>query len=461
MIQQTALPVLPNLLGNNEHALPGSPAGFVWRFNAALRAAAGREGVSLLAVDAQALQDGVRAWHNPVAWHNAKQEVSGRATMLYGDLVARLLAGLQGRSAKVLVLDLDNTLWGGVVGDDGVEGIVLGQGSALGEAFVAVQDYARQLARRGVVLAVCSKNDEANALAPFDSHPEMVLRRDDIACLIANWDDKALNLRRLAASLNLGLDSLVLLDDNPVERALIRRELPGVQVPEVDDDPATVPQRLADAGYFEAVGVTADDRARTAQYRQNRERAAAQGAARDEQGSDLPGYLRSLDMVLHASPFDEAGLARIVQLVNKTNQFNLTTRRTTPEAIRAVIADPHGFGLQLRLVDRFGDNGIVVIVAGRLSEAGDECVITDWLMSCRVLGRQVEQATLLLVAERARRLGADTLIGEYRETGKNGMVRTLYPSLGFAPTDTPDRFALRLDAMRQPELFMRIEESRR
>ncbi len=398
VIQQTVLPVHPTLLGLNEQRLPGSPAEFVRRLNARLREAAEQDGVALLAIDAAAAQAGIAAWHDPAAWHHAKQEVSGRATLLYGDLVARLLAAARGRSAKVLVLDLDNTLWGGVIGDDGLDGIVLGQGSATGEAFAAVQDYALALAQRGVILAVCSKNDEANAYAPFDHHPEMRLHRDDIACFVANWDDKATGLRRIAASLNLGLDSLVLLDDNPAERALIRRELPQVQVPEIDDDPALVPQRLADAGYFESLGVTADDRARTAQYRDNRARVALAEAA-----TDLPGYLRSLEMRLVWRRFDEAGLLRVVQLVNKTNQFNLTTRRTTVEAMRALLADPRRIGLQLRLLDRFGDNGIVVVIIGALSADGVALEITDWLMSCRVLGRQVEQATLALIAGQARR----------------------------------------------------------
>ena len=178
-------------------------------------------------------QDGLGRWHDPVLWHRAKQEVSPAATPLYGDLVAPAARRQAGPLAKCLVLDLDNTLWGGVIGDDGLEGIVLGQGSAAGEAFVAFQDYARDLAKRGVILAVCSKNDEANALAPFEQHPDMVLKRDDIACFVANWQDKAANIRAIAQQLNIGLDSLVFVDDNPFERNLVRSELPMVAVPEV------------------------------------------------------------------------------------------------------------------------------------------------------------------------------------------------------------------------------------
>ncbi|HTR17976.1 MAG TPA: HAD-IIIC family phosphatase, partial [Acetobacteraceae bacterium] len=312
VIQQTVLPVLPGLLGNNEQRLPGSPARAVTRLNTALRDAADSEGVHLLALDARAAQDGIRSWHDPVLWHRAKQEVSPTAGPLYGDLVGRILAALQGRASKCLVLDLDNTLWGGVIGDDGLEGIVLGQGSALGEAFAAVQDYAFALARRGVILAVCSKNDEANAHAAFDKHPEMVLKRAHIASFVANWDDKATNLRRIAKDINIGLDSLVFVDDNPFERNLVRQELPEVAVPEIpDDDPALVPQILADAGYFEPLAITADDRARTAQYQANRERAALESSA-----TDLPSYLRGLDMELIWRRFDRVGLARTTQLIN-------------------------------------------------------------------------------------------------------------------------------------------------
>ena len=220
IIHQTALPVHLPVLGQNEHQLPGSRANFVARLNAHLRTMADEENVDLLTVDAQATRDGIDAWHSPALWHRSKQEIAIAAGPLYGDLVARLIAAKKGYSYKCLVLDLDNTIWGGVVGDDGLEGIVIGRGTALGEAFVQFQDYCRELSRRGVILAVCSKNDEANALEPFDSHPDMVLKRNDISCFVANWSDKASNMRAIAEKLNIGLDSLVFVDDNPFETKL-------------------------------------------------------------------------------------------------------------------------------------------------------------------------------------------------------------------------------------------------
>jgi FkbH-like protein len=426
IMQQTALDVFPALMGSNEHRLPGSRARFIARLNERLRPMADVAGVDLVALDDAARRDGLAAWHDPALWHRSKQEVSPAASPTYGELVARLIAARQGRSYKCLVLDLDNTLWGGVIGDDGLDGIVLGQGSALGEGFSAVQEYAKDLARRGIILAVSSKNDEVNAHEAFDKHPEMVLRRADIASFRANWDDKAANIRAVAAELNIGLDSLVFLDDNPFERNLVREQLPMVAVPEVpDDDPARVPAVLADAGYFESLGVTAEDRERTAQYQENRARDQLKATA-----TDMEGYLRALDMRMVWNRFDAVGQQRVVQLINKTNQFNLTTRRHDDAAVAAITADAKSFGLQIRLLDRFGDNGIIAIVIGRMLD--DEAVTIDtWLMSCRVLGRQVEPTTLNLVAAQARALGAKRLIGEYIPTKKNGMVREHYARLGF------------------------------
>ncbi|MBV8494550.1 MAG: HAD family hydrolase, partial [Alphaproteobacteria bacterium] len=456
VLQQTPLPVHPPLLGNNEHRLAGSPAAFIASFNRELRALADAESADVVALDARAARDGIRAWHDPALWHRAKQEVSPAAAPIYGELVVRLLAAKQGRSAKCLVMDLDNTLWGGIVGDDGLEGLVLGQGSALGEAFAAFQDYARDLSRRGIILAVCSKNDEPNAWEPFDKHPEMVLKRQDIASFVANWDDKPANIRAIAEELNIGLDSLVLIDDNPFERALVRRELPMVAVPEVGDDPATFAQTLADAGYFEAAAVTEEDKTRGAQYQENRQREHLRASA-----TDLGSYLRSLEMELLWRRFDRVGLQRTVQLINKTNQFNLTTRRYSEEEVVAVMDDPRAFGLQLRLVDRFGDNGIIAIVIGRLA-GSDDLVIDTWLMSCRVLGRQVEPTTLNLVAAAAKGLGASRLVGEYIPTAKNSMVKEHYPKLGFAPleggSDGSARYGLDLAGFVPAETFIAVRE---
>jgi FkbH-like protein len=458
VIHQLALPLHPSLLGSNEHRLAGSRAGFIAALNIELRRLADREGVDVLALDAWAARDGIAAWHNPELWHRAKQEVTPAAAPIYGDLVMRLVAAHRGRSYKALVMDLDNTLWGGVVGDDGVEGLVLGQGSALGEAFVQFQEYARDLSRRGVILAVVSKNDEKNALEPFEQHPEMVLKRDDIASFVANWSDKPANLRAVAEELNIGLDALVFIDDNPFERDLVRRELPMVAVPEVTDDPTTYAQTLADAGYFEAVAITAEDRARSGQYQSNRQRDKLKASA-----TDLDSYLRGLAMRLLWRRFDRVGLSRTVQLINKTNQFNLTTRRYSEANVLGVMDDDRAFGAQLRLVDRFGDNGIIAIVIGRLLDDKD-VLIDTWLMSCRVLGRQVEPTTLNLAAALAQEMGGRRLIGEYIPTAKNGMVKDHYPKLGFHAIAREGantaRYALDLTGFVPRETFVEVREER-
>jgi FkbH-like protein len=284
----------------------------------------------------------------------------------------------------------------------------------------------RDLGRRGVILAVCSKNDEANALEPFAKHPEMVLRRNDIACFVANWQDKASNLRRIAETLKIGIDSLVFVDDNPAERELVRTELPMVAVPEMPDDPSEYVGTLASAGYFESLRLTDEDSQRGAQYAANSEREKLKTAV-----TDMDGYLRALEMQLLWRPFDKVNLARIAQLINKTNQFNLTTRRYAEADVAAMLGRPELLTFQFRLKDRFGDNGIISLLIGR--REGDALWMDTWLMSCRVLGRQVEESVLNVLVSAAAEAGVQRIVGEYLPTAKNGMVREHYARLGFQP----------------------------
>jgi FkbH-like protein len=424
VLQQTALPVFSGLMGSNEHRLPWSPRRLVDALNSKMRDTADQEGVDIVSADEAIEHGGVAAWYDPGAWHRGKQEILPSAAPFYGDLVARVLAARLGRSSKCLVLDLDNTLWGGVIGDDGLEGIVLGQGNAIGEAHIALQSYAKDLSRRGVILAVCSKNDMANAIAPFDQHADMILRRSDIACFVANWEDKPSNLREIAIRLNIGLDALTFVDDNPFERNIVRRELPMVNVPELPEDPTGYVNCIADAGYFEAATITTDDLERTRQYQANLQR------EQTKTSTDIKGYLESLSMELRWKPFDKVGLQRIVQLINKSNQFNLTTHRYTVAETEALIGSPDELTLQLRLVDSVGDNGMISVLIGRPDNAGG-IELDTWLMSCRVLGRQVEQASLNLLVERSLAAGFRHLTGTYIPTSKNQMVAEHYHKLGF------------------------------
>ncbi|KAA2212157.1 HAD-IIIC family phosphatase [Teichococcus oryzae] len=435
VVQQTLVPAEPLLFGSFEALVPAAPYAVTERLNAAIRSAAREEGVLLLDLAWQAARSGLAAgFADPVRWHQAKQLVSPLLAPSYGEALAAICGAVAGTSRKCLVLDLDNTLWGGVIGDDGLEGIRLGQGNATGEAFLAMQRYAAALGRRGVILAVCSKNTAEVAEDAFAHHPEMALKRSDIACFVANWNDKAGNLRHIARTLNIGLDSLVFVDDNPAEREIIRRELPDVAVPELPEDVANYPEVIAAAAYFETASFTADDAVRSRAYALNAERAAAL-----EQATDLPGYLRSLEMTMTAKPVGPAELPRATQLINKTNQFNLTTRRYTAAEAERLAADPAAVMLSLRLRDRFGDNGLISVIIARPDAAlpPGEMLIDTWLMSCRVLGRQVEEATLGILAGQARLRGATALIGEYRPTAKNTMVAGHYEKLGFRHMKPP------------------------
>jgi FkbH-like protein len=456
VIQQIPLPLYHPLMGHNEQRLPDSPYHLLRVFNARLRDLADAQKVDLLDVNSWAATEGLKEWHDPVLWHKAKQEVSPVAGPMYGELVGRLLAAQQGRSFKCLVLDLDQTLWGGIIGDDGLEGIKLGQGSGVGESFAAFQRFARDLASRGVVLAVCSKNDEKTALEPFEKHPEMVLKKTDIAYFVANWNDKASNLRMIAKQLNIGLDSLVFVDDNLFERNQVRGELPMVAVPELPEDPALYPACLVAAGYFEAIALTEEDLARSEQYQKNQEREKTQASF-----TDITEYLKSLDMEMVWGPFDPLSLSRVTQLINKTNQFNLTTRRYSEEDTKRFAADPKALTLRCRLTDRFGDNGIIGIMIALEQKDGDWAVDT-WLMSCRVLGRGVEQAMLDLLVQEASKKGVKRLIGQYYPTAKNNMVKNHYPDLGFEPLDSDSggnrRWTLKLESKKKFEYFIRMQK---
>jgi len=428
ILQQTFLDVTEPLFGSFDRFVPGAPARVVARLNDRLCEAAAQDGVLLLDVARASERDGIDAWFEAGRWLQGKLEIAPQAAPVYGDMVARILAAQRGLSKKCLVLDLDNTLWGGVIGDDGIEGIVLGEGSAAGEAHLALQHYAKRLKERGVILAVCSKNDPGIAEAVFHDHPEMVLRRSDIAAFLANWDDKAKNLKAIATRLNIGIDSLVFVDDNPVERARVRQSLPMVAVPELPEDAAHYVRCLADAGYFEAVSFTLEDRDRAQQYAENAERDAL-----FESAQSMDEFLRGLKMSVRFGPFTAVDQPRVVQLINKTNQFNTTTRRYTSEEI-AILTNLHSaLTLQFRLLDRIGDNGLVsAMILRPTPEDEDVLEIENWVMSCRVFGRQLEHEAMNIAVEAARQRGARALVAEYIATSKNNVISALYSSLGFA-----------------------------
>lgn len=412
--------------GNLAAKRPGDPANFVRRLNLLLGDRA-PDYVHLHDVTGLIEQHGLRAWVDLPFWYHAKLPVSFACLPEYAHSLASVAGACFGRSRKCIVLDLDNTLWGGVVADDGVGGIQIGEGSAVGEAHKAFQQHLARIAERGVLLAVCSKNDERIARLPFEQHPEMVLRLDDIACFAAGWGAKSDALRRIARELNLGLDALVFVDDDPAQREEVRQALPEVAVPELGRDPAEYARVLDDGRWFESVSVTAEDRSRTQAYRQRR-------AVEDlrVKVSDPESFLESLAMRAVVRPFEPIAFQRIRQLANKTNQFNLTTRRLGPGEVEALSADPSWITQTVRLADRFGDQGLVSVLFARV--AGDVAEIEGWLMSCRVVQRGVEQLAANELVRAARALGVRELRGRYVQSERNGLVADHYAKLGFRPS---------------------------
>src|SRR5581483_7391641 len=410
-----------------ERLVAGAPAQLIARLNERLSQAAAEDGVLLLDVARASERDGLDAWFDITRWLQAKLEIAPQAAPRYGELLVRLIAAQRGLSKKCLVLDLDNTLWGGVVGDDGPEGIIVGEGSGTGEAHLALQRYARQLRDRGVILAVCSKNDPAIAEGVFRDHPEMLLKRTDIAAFVANWDDKAANLKRIAQQLNIGIESLVFVDDNPAERARVRHVLPMVAVPELPDDAAYYVRCLAEAGYFESVSFTADDSRRGEQYAANISREALR-----ESSQSMDDFLKGLNMSVTYGPFQSVDLPRVAQLIAKTNEFNPTTRRHSLEDVGRFVATAGCLTLQFRLADKFGDNGLVsAMILQPVADAPDVLEIDTWVMSCRVFGRQLEREAMNVAVETASRIGVRAFHALYIPTSKNGIIKTLYSDLGF------------------------------
>jgi FkbH-like protein len=409
---------------NMDRGLAGSHRDLVARLNDAVAELARTNGDLVLDTAAIAASVGLENWTSRKYWVTAKYPVAPDAVPLYADHFCKLAAVIAGKSRRVLVLDLDNTLWGGIVGDDGKENLALGGGSALGESHRDIQLMAKDLRQRGIVLCVSSKNEESVALDAFRTHPEMVLTEDDIAMFQINWSDKAANIKAMSESLSLGLNSFVFLDDNPAERSRVRNALPEVAVPELPKDVSEWVPVFQSACYFEALNYSEEDAARANYYKNNALRAQTL-----EKFADHDAYLASLKMEMEIKPFDAAGRVRIVQLIAKSNQFNLTTLRRSDGEVAALENKSGAVTFQVRLRDQFGDNGMISVIVGGICEGVLE--IDTWLMSCRVLGRRVEEKILDALVESARAAGAGTITGSYFPTSKNAMVRNHYAGLGF------------------------------
>ena len=365
---------------------------------------------------------GLDQWADPLYWHMYKYALCLDAIPYLSKSVADIIKSIYGKNKKAIAIDLDNTLWGGVIGDDGADGIRIGPEIPAGQVYAEFQKYLKELKELGILLTVNSKNDEKNALAGL-SHPDGVLRPDDFVCIKANWENKDKNLMDIADELNLGIDSFVFIDDSPAEREMVAASMPSVAVPVMDKAENYI--RILDkSGFFEMTSLSGDDISRTEMYMANKERLKLERTL-----CNYNEYLKNLEMEAWILPFDSMHMQRIAQLTNKSNQFNLTTLRCSEADIRKMSASSDYLCLYGKLKDKFGDNGVVSIVVGR--QTNEELHIELWLMSCRVLKRGMEDAMMDALAESAGARSVKKIIGYYYPTPKNSMVREFYGHMGF------------------------------
>jgi FkbH-like protein len=416
--------------GRLSAALPNGRGRLLRTLNLELWDAADRaQGTCIVDVEQGSAEFGRRAWADPVLWHVAKQHPAAAALPAFGEEIVAVLRAVYGLTAKCVVLDLDGTLWGGVIGEDGLQGIQLG-GTPAGEAFVEFQRHLLALSKSGVLLAVCSKNNEDDARQPFREHPEIVIKEGDIALFCANWQAKDENLRAIAKGLNIGTDALVFVDDNPAERARIRQNLPEVEVIQLPSEPALYWEALSRRRLFDKLALTNEDRERTHSIQTNLKRQQLMSSAASDSKGDMDEYLAGLNLVVELFPFDEPNLVRICQLINKTNQFNMTTRRRTEGEVRSLMAQ--GWYTQaMRVSDRLGDSGLTGVM---LAAPEQETLHLDtWLMSCRVMGRKLEEAMFAGLTEYARANGFHQIRCEFIPSPKNEVVSKLFETLGCMP----------------------------
>jgi len=366
---------------------------------------------------------GLTNWFDRSLWYQAKYALSIDSIPELASNLSKIINAILGKTKKCLVLDLDNTCWGGVIGDDGLECIHVGTETAISESFTTFQKYAKELKQRGITLAVCSKNDFKNAQEGFE-HPDSILKFDDFTSFKANWNPKHQNIMDIAKEINIGMDSLVFIDDNPVERDIVSSQVPSVAVPNVGNDVIHFIDHIDRNGYFEPISLLADDINRNQYYEDNKKRAKVESTFKS-----YDEFLASLEMTAEIKSFSSIYLVRISQLINKTNQFNLTTKRYTDGEIEKIASSNSHIKIYGKLTDKYGDNGLIAITIGTIKE--NQCHINLWLMSCRVLKRDMEFAMLDEVVRQGKEKGVSEIIGYYYKSAKNNMVSDLYKKFGF------------------------------
>lgn len=372
---------------------------------------------------------------------NTEMVLSDEALPYVAGRVMDIVCAIKGQFKKCLILDLDNTIWGGVIGDDGLEGIQLGHGLGIGKAFTEFQMWVKKLKQRGIIICIASKNNEDTAKEPFEKHPDMVLKLDDIAVFQANWETKVDNIRTIQQILNIGFDSMVFLDDNPFERNMVRENIPGITVPELPENPEDYLEYLYSLNLFETASYSNLDKDRTKQYQVEAQRVSLSKTFTNE-----ADFLKSLNMVSVVSGFTKFNIPRVAQLSQRSNQFNLRTVRYTDADIEALANDPEVIDLSFTLEDKFGNNGLIAVVIMKPQDK-ETLFVDTWFMSCRVLKRGMENFTLNIMVEAAQAKGYKRIIGEYLPTPKNSMVANHYPQLGFMPlgSGVANRWDLDLD----------------
>ena len=451
IIQSTFVLPSERAFGNYELKVADSVGSIFTEINYRLAVKA-RESKNVLLndVDFLAASVGRTQWFDARMWNMAKTPCRLEHLPLLAQSLLDTVLAASGMFAKCVVLDLDNTLWGGVIGDDGLEGIALGEFDE-GEAFFGFQMFIRELKRRGIILAVVSKNEHSAAVLPFREHPHMVLKEEDISVFVANWDNKADNIRLVQKTLNIGFDSLVFLDDNPFERNIVRQFLPDVVVPDLPEDPSLYLQTLAGLNLFETASFSEADLQRADQYREE-----AQRELTKTHFTNINDYLSSLGMEISLERFNAFNLPRIAQLSQRSNQFNLMTRRYSEAACEAMMCDPSIAPLTVKLADKFGDYGLISVVI--LKSAGRDIEIDEYLMSCRVLQRGVESFAMNNIFSYAARQGAERVTGHYLPTKKNEMVKNFFKGFGFEKIADGDggasQWALAVEGYHPRETFM-------
>ena len=414
-----------NIFGNYELNISNSMKNILTEYNSKLFQFASGTNDYVLDVASLAEKIGLSNWHDQVSYNIAKVPFSPDYSDIYANNIVRIISAILRKTKKVLVLDLDNTIWGGEVGDAGINNIKIGNGDPEGEAFSAFQKTLLNLKNRGIILAVCSKNNEKIAKSAFKNRRGMILQEKDFAIFKANWLDKPTNIKKISEELNLGLDTFVFVDDNPVERDIVRKHLPEVSVPELSKEATNYPRDILVPGYFEIITYSKEDKKRSETYHSNIKRKEL-----EKSSINLNGYLKSLNMKAKITPFKIENIDRITQLILRTNQFNLTTKRYKKREIEKIINNRKNYyTLQSNLEDEFGDNGIVSLIIGKVKK--NVLLIDTWVMSCRVFSRNLEYVIFKKLISDLNKLNIKNVIGEYFKTEKNNIVHELYRELEF------------------------------